>query len=42
MAGTRFVFSRFQKQRFGTFLAALLYGVGTILLSFFGTILLSF
>ena len=39
--GTRFVFSRFQKQRFGTFLAALLYGVGTIL-SFLGTILLSF
>ena len=29
-----FVFSRFQKQRFGTFLAAVSYGVGTILLSF--------
>ena len=36
------VFSRFQKQRFGTFLAAVSYGVGTILLSFLGTILLSF
>ena len=29
-----FVFSRFQKQRFGTFLAAVSYGSGTILLSF--------
>ena len=33
-----FVFSRFQKQRFGTFLAAVSYGVGTILLSFLGTL----
>ena len=33
-----FVFSRFQKQRFGTFLAAVSYGSGTILLSFLGTL----
>ena len=30
-----FVFSRFQKQRFGSFLAAVSYGLGTTLLSFF-------
>ena len=29
-----FVFSRFQKQRFGSFLAAVSHGLGTILLSF--------
>ena len=29
-----FVFSRFQKQRFGSFLAAVSYGLGTTLLSF--------
>ena len=30
-----FVFSRFQKQRFGSFLAAVSHGLGTILLSFY-------
>ena len=34
LAGFFFVFSRFQKQRFGSFLAAVSHGLGAILLSF--------
>ena len=36
LAGFFFVFSRFQKQRFGSFLAAVSHGLGTISFSFHG------